>query len=237
MNQNVHRVLELSDGLKSSTEIARIVGVSPRYVRRIMLHHNLPRLHCGARMGEKNNQFVSGRRIDLDGYVLVTAPKDHPTARNRTNRNTKLIFEHRMAIERYLGRYLLSTEVVDHLNGLTLHNDPANLRVFDKNSEHLRETISGIPKKISSSGLNRIRTKHLQLPSPERIDTYGLRRKRGDVRLRQILLAALQLGIDSPFLSGTTYWLEKAGIFHPSRSNLKQALDDLTQRWKGDLLR
>jgi hypothetical protein len=238
MNENTRMIIGLYDGKRSSAEIAKIVGLTSRYVRKIAKKKNLDRLWCGAQPGESNHQFVSGRRIDLDGYVLVTAPDDHPNSRKRKDRHGgNVIFEHRLIMEQALGRYLLPEEVVDHIDGLTLHNNPSNLRLFDLNKSHLQVTITGLPKKISQSGRKNIQIKHLQLPDFQPVDTYGRRRKRGDVRLRGILLAALKLGIDSPFLLGSFHHLKKAGIDWNNRSRLEHALAELNQRWEQDLLR
>lgn len=231
MNETTLRIIALSDEQTSSPEIAELVGVSAGYIRKLRKRLGLPRPACGARNGEKNHQFVSGRRIDPDGYVLVTAPKDHPYARNRTNRDTKLIFEHRLVLEKTLGRYLLPEEIVDHIDGLTLHNSPENLRIFSSNGEHLRETTSGQKHLICASGRKNISVWGDHGEVTQRYDTYRLRRGSGDVRLQQILLAALSLGIDSPYLLGTHYFLAKAGIDPSSRSNLELALADVSHRW------
>ena len=235
MNHNVMKVISSYDGEKTSTEIAATLGLSPRYVRRIAKNFDLPRLRVGAQRGKENHQFVCGRRVDLDGYVLVTAPLDHPYSRLRKNRFAGIMFEHRLVLEQKLGRYLLPEEVVDHIDGLTLHNDPSNLRLFEKNGDHLRVTTSGLPKKISESGRRNIRLKYHQPLDFQPIDTYHRRRERGDIRLMQIFLAALSLGIDSPFLLGTHRHLKKVGIDLSSRSTIELALVELCQRWERDL--
>ena len=232
MNENTQKITALSDGVRSSIEIAEIVGLSPRYVRKVMLRYDLPRLGRGAQPGKENHQYKSGRRIDLDGYVLITAPKDHPYARQRTSRGTKLIFEHRFVLEQKLNRYLLPEEVVDHIDGLTLHNSPENLRLFASNAGHLSATKAGHAPKLSTAGSRNtgIRTDLGQEIS--RVDMHGVRRKRGDVRLRQILLAALSLGTDSPYLLGSSHHTTKAGIDMSSRSTIEHALVDLYARWE-----
>lgn len=235
MNENTQKIISLCDGKRSSVEIAKIVGVGPRYVRKLISRYNLEHLHRGAQHGEDNHQYVSGRRIDLDGYVLVTAPPNHPYARKRPNRNGCIMFEHRLIMEKHLGRYLLPDEVVDHIDGLTLHNDPENMRIFPVNGLHLRETISGRPKEISESGRKNISLRYHPDADRKPVDIYYLRRKRGDVRLLQILRAAWKLGIDSPYLLGTHRHLEKIGIDWSDRYNLALAYDQLSERWLADL--
>lgn len=233
-NENTKQIVALADGLKTSVEIAALVGLTPRYVRKVMLRLDLPRRAEGAQPGQANHQFASGRRIDQDGYVLVTAPQNHPYARQRTNRSGKLIYEHRLVMEQTLDRYLLPAEVVDHIDGLTLHNAPENLRLFESNQDHLRVTLAGRAPNLSMRGRQNTGIRTDLGVEIERVDMYAARRVRGDVRLRQILLAALSLGTDSPYLSGTLHHTKKAGIEMSSRSTIQRALDDLYARWEAD---
>lgn len=236
MSQNTDKIISLYDGKLSAREVASILGLSSRYVRRIAQRHNLERLHVGAQPGKNNHRFVSGRRIDLDGYVLVTAPKDHPFQRLRKGRpGAGVIFEHRLVMERKMGRYLLPTEVVDHIDGLTLHNDPDNLRLFLSNGQHLQTTISGLPKNISASGKKNIASRYHRDGVLTPVDIYSLRRKRGDIRLLQILRTVLRFGMDSPFSLGTHRHLEKIGIDWSDGYNLALALDNLSERFLADL--
>ena len=235
MNKRTEMITELSDGIRSSQEIADLVGCSSKAVRKTAKLYGLPRLKPGARVGAQNHEFVSGRRIDRDGYVLLTAPDDHPFARLRTNRKTKLILEHRLVMESELKRYLLPTEVVDHIDELTLHNAPSNLRIFAKNGDHLHETISGFPRRWSKAGHRNIGARTDLGTECQPVDTYQARLKSGDVRLLQILLAALKLGIDSPFLLGSHRHLEKAQIDYSVYSNLELALAQTYERWEAAL--
>lgn len=231
MNPNHEKVIALYDGTRTSRHVAELTGLSPRYVRRIAQRYDLARLSVGAQPGEDNHQFVSGRRIDLDGYVLVTAPEDHPHARQRTHRAGKLMFEHRLVMEQKLGRYLQPMEVVDHIDGLTLHNAPDNLRVFPTNGDHLHATLAGRAKHISPEGRRNIGARTDRGATVERIDSYHQRKALGEIRLRQMLLAWLSLDTDSPYLLGTHRHLEKAQIDGSSRSSLERALADLYTKW------
>lgn len=227
----VEQIRNIADGKLSSKDIAAIVGATPKYVQSILFQYNLPRLAQGAQLGEDNPSYLHGRKIDLDGYVLVRSPKDHPYSRSRRNRNYGIIYEHRLVAEQKLGRFLLPSEVVDHIDGLHLHNHPDNLRVFPSNSAHLQATITGSTPNWSQAGLEK-----MKIPSDRRKDhqcvhTYQDRRKCGDVRLQQILLAWLRLGKDSPFLLGSRHWLEKAGISDFSDSSLQQHLQKILLKW------
>ena len=222
-----HQILSMNHLGMTSKEIAIEVGCSAKHVQNILRVNNLDRLNRGAMHGDLNHSWRGGRIVDNDGYVSIPAPPNHPNPRLDGR-----IAEHRHVMETHLGRYLSQLEVVDHIDGLRLHNDPSNLRVFEKNADHLRETITGIRPNWSAEGFAK-----MQIPSHQRkdfplVDTYRQRKTNGDVRLQQILLAALQLGIDSPFLLGTHRHLEKAGIDWSSRSSLERALVGLYQKYE-----
>ena len=221
----VQRIIGLSDGLRTSKEISRIVETSHKYVQDIMNTLDLPRRNQGGPTGELNGSFSGGRCIDLDGYVLLIAPDNHPYARASGR-----ILEHRLVMEQVLGRYLLPSEVVDHKDCVHLHNHPLNLRLFASNKDHLQATISGQVPQWSAEGYQKMCVSpDVRLAHPL-VDNYYDRRKCGDVRLQQILLAWLSLDKDSPYLLGTHRWLEQAGISDLSHSNLQLHLQPLSQQ-------
>lgn len=214
-----------ANGILTSHEIAQIVGSTDKYVQRVMLAHNLPRLPQRKVMrGDENPAWIGGRRIDLSGYVLVSAPKNHPYQRRAGS-----IYEHRLVLEEKLGRYLTPIEVADHIDGLTIHNHPDNLRLFPNNANHLSETISGQCPQWSSPGAEKLKLCRQQ-PNLPVVDMYRQDKESGVVRLRIILRAWLQLGKDSPYLLGTHHWLDKAGISDLSRPSLERHLSALYQQ-------
>ena len=100
--------------------------------------------------GELNPAWKGGKYSDGKGYVLVYAP-GHPFA--DCNRRVR---EHRLVMEQVLGRYLRPEEVVDHIDGNGMNNDPSNLRVFPNNSVHLAHTLAGRCPSWSAEGRARI---------------------------------------------------------------------------------
>ena len=226
----VQKIRELCDGSRTSKQIAQDVGVSQKYVQNIMKTFDLPRRPQGAPTGDLNFAYAGGRTVDLDGYVLVSAPPNHPRARRAKGKNIGMIYEHRLVMEKEIGRFLAPLEVVDHIDGLHLHNAPENLRLFASNADHLRATISGKVPQWSDLGFEKMSLPTDQKQARPLVDSYYDRRARGDVRLQQILLAWLSLDKDSPYLSCSRRWLVKAGIEDYSRSNLELHLQMLSRQ-------
>src|SRR3990167_10552590 len=84
-------------------------------------------------MEKKNPRWNNGRTIHEAGYILVKAPQEHPY-----KTKTGYIREHRLVMEKHLGRYLLLTEDIHHKNGIKIDNRIENLELVLDRSEHLR---------------------------------------------------------------------------------------------------
>ena len=78
--------------------------------------------------GEGGSNWKGGRRKDPRGYILVWAP-DHPS---RANTKKPYVLEHRLVMEKILGRYLEPNENVHHVNGIRDDNRPENLELWSK---------------------------------------------------------------------------------------------------------
>lgn len=77
-----------------------------------------------AKTGPANNFWKGGAPIkDAHGYRLLKA-KDHPYARK-----IGYVNEHRLVMEKILGRYLHPDETVHHKNGIRDDNRPENLEL------------------------------------------------------------------------------------------------------------
>ena len=69
-----------------------------------------------------------GRCGDSRGYIKIYMP-DHPNAVG------KKVLEHRLVMEKYLGRYINSDEIVHHINGIKDDNRIENLQLMTR-SKH-----------------------------------------------------------------------------------------------------
>jgi hypothetical protein len=75
-------------------------------------------------------KWKGGRTIDSRGYVRVLSP-NHP---DRDVQN--YVYEHRLVMEKVLGRRLEPGEVVHHIDGDPANNAPENLMLFESQAAH-----------------------------------------------------------------------------------------------------
>ena len=134
----------------SLAEIARRIGTKHQLVAKFLRDHQIERTPFEQR-GVNSPKWRGGRMTDKDGYILILQT-DHPHA----NRHG-YVREHRLVMEQKLGRHLLPTEVVHHIDGNRANNHPENLEVFASNAQHLAETLQGQTPQWSAEGMARIR--------------------------------------------------------------------------------
>ena len=92
--------------------------------------------HCFLKTlsGKNNHMWKGGRIRTREGYIRLMA-KDHPRANH-----DGYVAEHRLVMERELGRYLEKDEDVHHLNGIKNDNRIENLTVLP-HGEHKQLAI------------------------------------------------------------------------------------------------
>ena len=76
------------------------------------------------RVGTRSPGWRGGRTKASTGYILIQAPR-HPAATS-----VGYVPEHRLVMEKVIGRYLYPMETVHHINGIRTDNRPENLELW-----------------------------------------------------------------------------------------------------------
>ena len=77
--------------------------------------------------------WKGGRSITKDGYIMIYKPK-HPFCIKNG-----YILEHRLVMEKKLGRYLKKEENIHHIDGNIQNNNINNLCLLRSNSNHIKK--------------------------------------------------------------------------------------------------
>lgn len=113
---------------KSVTEIAKKCGVAVTTISRWLAIFNIRQKNHYPTINRRgsNNPFWSGGRYkdNLNGYIKVYSP-EHPL----TNKKG-YVLEHRLVMEKSLGRYLTKSEIVHHRNKRKDDNRIENLELI-----------------------------------------------------------------------------------------------------------
>lgn len=132
----------------STRYIGKLIGMSREYIRRVLRYYNIPIKHGGeavktqwinndkrrleqsefgknrlAKHGEEHPMWKGGIETNWAGYILEYCPV-HPHAIGGKVR------QHRLVMEKHLGRYLAKDEVVHHINGYRKDNRIENLQLM-----------------------------------------------------------------------------------------------------------
>lgn len=87
------------------------------------------------RSGANHPMWKGGRRLAKSGYVLIWTESGP-------------LLEHRVVMAKVLGRPLLDTEVIHHIDGDKTNNEPSNLYIFASASEHIAHERAQRPQRL-----------------------------------------------------------------------------------------
>jgi transposase len=122
----------LAEGL-SQQKIAEITGRSQSSITRIIRVYGIA---LQEKIGSDHPGWKGGRYTDSNGYVRAWVAPDDPMKCMALN--TGHVLEHRLVLARKLGRPLLRSETVHHIDGDRTNNDPANLQLRQgKHGKHV----------------------------------------------------------------------------------------------------
>lgn len=133
--------------MKSIKQIAEEIGAPHGVVHSALTHmgiktrnpkESLAVKYEHGRFGEIASNWRGGRVKTGNGHMYIYAPS-HPFSNQKGQ-----VMEHRLVMEKKLGRYLTPEEVVHHMDGDKLNNDESNLELFANRGEHLKAHFDAI---------------------------------------------------------------------------------------------
>lgn len=104
-------------------------GCSPNTVRRYLILSGVAANPIGGRRKADGEPITWRSRIDGNGYVQLYGWIPGASYKHPRSKRTAVIYEHRLEMERHLGRALETHEQVHHKNGIRHDNRIENLEL------------------------------------------------------------------------------------------------------------
>jgi hypothetical protein len=161
--EEIRRLVE-QEGLKH-WEIGEKLNIPPKQVSALAKKHGMKSQRRGPRSAEAHPDWKGGTCM-IKGYLYRYAA-GHPYAR----KGVPYVAEHRLVMEKHLGRILVPKEVVHHKNGDCLDNRIENLELYSNNADHLRAELKGRVPNWTEDGKRRL----LAAATPQNPNPFGLK--------------------------------------------------------------
>jgi hypothetical protein len=128
-NKDVNNIIRLYKQGESIKKLENQFPISGRTIKRILNFKGIKiRDIKEASLKGKQHPRWKGKITDKRGYVRIHCP-GHPRAIKVGG--SYYIAEHRLVMEKHLGRYLNKGEVVHHIDGNPSNNKLCNLKIFN----------------------------------------------------------------------------------------------------------
>jgi len=103
---------------------------------RFISGHNSQFIKHPSYFGKEASHWKGGKIKHSLGYIWILK-RDHPFADKKG-----YVLEHRLVMEKHIGRYLTDKELVHHKDGNTSNNDISNLQIMTR-AEHNKHHMTG----------------------------------------------------------------------------------------------
>src|SRR3990167_9078352 len=122
-------------------EIADLLGTTVGNIHSALTHADIPTRdykeglkvkYKEGRFGKLASNWKGGKIMTGGGHVYIYSP-NHPLANHKG-----YVMEHRLVMEKHIGRFLTQEEVVHHLDGSKINNELENLKLLPNRQEHLK---------------------------------------------------------------------------------------------------
>lgn len=133
------KVLFTKDIIKRNSERVKHIWKDPKFRENFIKKTS----------GQNNHRWCGDRRMHK-GYILIRMPS-HPFSGS-----FGFVREHRLVMEKHIGRYLKPNEVIHHKNHIKTDNRIENLELFETHSKHMRthKHLKVSPKKYATRYLS-----------------------------------------------------------------------------------
>lgn len=176
--ERIQEMIELYQSGVGLCEVARKMQTNQGHVRKYLRRNKIVIRSQIFHSGQDHGNWKGGRVIRDGGYIHLRRSL-HPYARDG------YVAEHRLVMEKHLGRYLLPSEVVHHKDKNRKNNALENLELFPSNAAHLAHELKGQTPKWSEDGKSRI--------------DQGLAKLREGQRTRRLSKIRAQRSLAKPF--------------------------------------